>query len=349
MKTGLCMLLGVIVLLFQGCASSWSLRTEQSDIALQWPYQPNRAKITYVMAVKGFSLSNASRSLIRTVVYGQDGDERDTFGLPVAVATGRDDRMAVADMGLKCVHLYVPAEHRYLRLTNADKVKIASPVSVIFDDDLNLYVSDSAAGKVFVFSAAGEYLKSIDHAGEDSLKRPTGLAYSRSRKLLYVADTLANRIYAFNTKGEIGFSFGGGGEEQGRFNYPTHIFLSPAGVLYVTDSMNFRVEIFDDAGGLLTSFGHHGDGFGDIARPKGIAADKDGVVYVTDSLFDIVQLFSRDGIYLLTLGKRGSDLAEFWMPSGIFIDYKNTLYVCDTYNRRIQVFQITENYSDEKF
>jgi len=336
------------MLLAQGCASSWTLRTEQPEIALQWPYQPAKAKITYAMSIKGFSASNGSRSIVRTIVYGQGGDEKDSFGLPVAVATGRDSRMAVADMGLKCVHFYVPAEHRYVRLTEAGEAKITSPVSVIFDDELNLYVSDSVAARIFVFDPEGKYVRSIDQAGSDKLKRPTGIAYNHVRKLLYVADTLANAVYAFNSKGQLEFSFGSRGDKQGQFNFPTHIFWSLKRILYITDSMNFRIETFDDDGKFLRSFGHHGDGFGDLARPKGIAADKDGVVYVADSLFDIVQLFSREGLYLLTLGKRGGDLAEFWMPSGIYIDDNGMLYVCDTYNRRIQVFRITENYSHDE-
>ena len=83
--------------------------------------------------------------------------------------------------------------------------------------------------------------------------------------------------------------------------------------------------------------------------PKGIAVDKDGIVYVVDSLFDNVQLFNRQGDFLLTLGRRGVDFGEFWLPSGAFIGDNGDLYVCDTYNRRIQVFRITERYAESAF
>jgi len=78
--------------------------------------------------------------------------------------------------------------------------------------------------------------------------------------------------------------------------------------------------------------------------PKGIAVDKDGIIYVADGMFDNVQLFDERGDFLLTLGRRGTDFGEMWLPSGIHISDRNELYVCDTYNRRVQVYRITERY-----
>lgn len=313
------------------------------DVAPQWPYQPNKAKVTYVQAFSGLTHSNDSGSIVRKIVFGENED-RNAFILPVAVATARDGRIAVADMGRRCVHLYVPAEQRYVQLSGSDAEKISSPVGVIFDDDLRLYVSDSA-GKVFAFGPDGRLLFTLQNAGADKLQRPTGIAYSPQSKKLYVVDTLANKVDVFGTQGDFAFSFGERGEAAGRFNFPTHIFRSAAGELYVTDALNFRVEIFDEEGKALGSFGHHGDGSGDLALPKGIAADKDGVVYVVDGLFDNLQLFDRRGDFLLTVGRRGIDFGEFWLPSGAFINDNDELYVCDTYNRRVQVFRITEGYA----
>lgn len=334
-------ILVALLVLCAGCAAKYSMRTVQSPVALQWPYAPAVAKVTYVQALHGFARGSDAGSAFRAIA-GSSEKDNDTFVLPVAVATGGDGRIAVADMGRRCVHLYVRSEKRYVRLYGSAKEKIASPVSVVFDEELRLYLSDST-GKVLVFGRNGDLLLTLYKAGADALKRPTGLAYNPQKKLVYVVDTLANRVDAFNTKGEFVFSFGDGGEGNGQFNFPTHIFRSRDGVLYVTDSMNFRIQMFDESGRFLGSFGHHGDGYGDFAMPKGIAVDKEGTIYVVDSLFDNVQLFSKQGEFLLTLGSRGVGFGEFWLPSGIFIDEKETLYVCDTYNRRVQVFQLTEH------
>jgi DNA-binding beta-propeller fold protein YncE len=335
-------------LVLSACAAKWQMRSAPSPVALQWPFQPGKAKVTFVESLTGFSPQKGSQAAFKAFVYGSDPGERNAFVLPVAVATGGDGRIAVADMGRRCVHLYLPAAQRYLRLTGSKNVGMSSPVAVIFDEELRLYVSDSA-GKLFSFDALGAFRFAVSQAGAEALLRPTGLAYSKRKKLLYVVDTLANKVHAFDTQGVVAFSFGHRGDEANQFNFPTHIFCSSRGELYVTNSLAFRVEIFDEDGKVLGSFGRHGDGSGDLAMPKGIAVDRDGVVYVVDSLFDNVQLFNRKGDFLLTLGRRGIDFGEFWLPSGAFIGENNDLYVCDTYNRRIQVFRITESYADSTF
>jgi DNA-binding beta-propeller fold protein YncE len=335
-----------LVLLLSGCAVTWAPRTDQPALDLQWPYQPIKAKLTYLRSLTGFAKRKGSASTFKAIVYGTESADRDAFVLPVAVATGSDGRIAVADMGRRCVHLYVPARQAYLRLDGSKREKVRSPVAVVFDDELRLYLSDSA-GKVFAFGRDGEFLFTLEKAGEEVLQRPTGLAYSPGRKLLFVVDTLANRIHAFGKNGELVFSFGRRGEEAGSFNFPTHIFRSASGDLYVTNALGFRIEIFDETGKHLGAFGHHGDGSGDLAMPKGLAVDRDGVVYVADGIFDNVQLFNRRGDFLLTLGRRGADFGEFWLPAGVFISENDELYVCDTYNRRIQVFRITERYAEE--
>lgn len=342
-------LLVIAVLLMTGCARQWTLRSEGPDKALQWPYQPDKPKVTYIMSIKGFKSVSDSRSVINTVVYGNSADEDDMFRLPVAISIGGDGRLAVADIGRKCVHLYVPAQQKYIRIYGTDKESLASPVGVAFDDEMRLYVSDSLAGKVFVFGSDGAFMFFLQGPEAGQLKRPTGIAYNLKDRLIYVADTLDNRIYAFNAAGKVVFSFGERGEEPGRFNFPTHIFFSGSGDLHVTDTMNFRVEIFDARGGFLGVFGQHGDGSGNFAMPKGVAVDRDGIIYIVDNLFDTIQLFDRKGTYLLNVGKRGNDFGEFWMPTGLFIDGSGLLYICDTYNSRVQVFKINEGYVNGKF
>ena len=327
-----------------GCASRWTLRTAPPGIPLQWPFQPNAAKLTFVRSLTGFTKHDGPGAAFKAFVFGGDKADSNGFVLPVAVATGRDGRIAVADMGRKCVHLFTPETSRYYRLIGSKDAKMFSPVAVVFDDDLTLYVSDSA-GAVFVFGRDGELRDSWRSAGPDAFRRPTGLAYSPDRRLLYVVDTLAATIYALDTQGKLAFTFGGRGDGEGRFNFPTHIFRSPSGDLYVTDTLNFRIVILDETGKVLGAFGRHGDGSGDMAMPKGVAVDRDGVVYVADSLFDNVQLFDRQGRFLLTLGKRGVEAGEFWLPAGLFIDEAGQLYVCDTYNRRVQIFKVREKYA----
>jgi DNA-binding beta-propeller fold protein YncE len=335
----------VAVSLNASCASKWDLRATPSPVSLQWPYAPGVPKLTFVESWTGFSHRKGGKAALETFVYGGDRGSHDAFVLPVAVATGADGRIAVADLGRRCVHLFVPVERRYACLTGEPGERLASPVAVAFDDQSRLYVSDSA-GRVLSFGADGKQRLAITKAGDNALRRPTGLAFSPQRQLLYAVDTLANRVDAFGIDGTFRFSFAGQGDGPDRFNFPTHIYRTAAGELVVTNALAFRIELFDEDGAPKGSFGRHGDGSGELAMPKGVAVDADGVIYVVDGLFDNVQLFDRTGQFLLTLGQRGTGFGEFWLPSGAFIDDNQRLYVCDTYNRRIQVFRIAERYAD---
>lgn len=328
----------LVFLAAAGCAASkWALDSDVSEKQLYWMETPDSAKIKHFMSIKGFGETNSS---IKTFFFGKG---KSTLDRPVAFASGSDGRFAIADTGARCIHYYVPDEQRYIKLSSLASEKLLSPVSVAFDDELRLYISDSALGKIFVVGKDGSYLSSISVAHGKPLERPTGLAFDADKKLLYAVDTLAHTIYAFDEKGEAVFSFGGRGDKEGQFNFPTHIFWSPAGLLYVTDAMNFRIQVFTTSGKPVTSFGHHGDGSGDFASPKGVVVDKKGVIYVVDMLFDSIQLFNEKGVFLLTIGRQGVEEGEFWLPSGLYFDEKDALYVSDTFNHRVQVFKIMED------
>jgi DNA-binding beta-propeller fold protein YncE len=333
-----------LLVLAAGCQATWTPTTAAPKVQLQWPFAPAAAKVTYAWALTGIARDTSVGTVLESVVFGSGGSTGG-FVQPVAVATGKDGRIAVADTGCRCVHFYLPGTAKALRLAGTDRERIVSPVAVAFDDADRLYVSDSG-GALFAFDALGKPRFVVRRAGDRPLQRPTGMVWAPDRQLLYVVDTLAHGVDAFDTDGKLRFSFGKRGAGEGELNFPAHIARSAAGELYVTDTLNFRIAIFDSDGHPTGSFGRHGDGSGDLAMPKGIAVDADGVVYVVDALFDNVQLFNRRGDFLLTLGARGTGFGEFWLPSGAWLGEHGHLYVCDTYNRRVQVFRVESGYAN---
>jgi sugar lactone lactonase YvrE len=336
-RLGACAALALV--LFTGCASTWVLDADPSDGRIEWTDSAGKPRVRHLTSVKGFRESGMSAgSLARRIIFGRSRDGALTQ--PVAAAVGSDGRIAVADTGCPCVHLYLPKEQRYLRIFGPPHEEFSSPVSVAFDEELRLFVSDSARRAVFVFDAGGKSSSVLRRAGAGELQRPTGLAYAVKDKTLFVTDTAAHRVYAFGRDGALRRSIGERGEGTGRFNFPTHLHSLPNGFLHVTDSMNFRVQTFDGMGKFVSSFGRHGDGSGDFAMPKGVAVDREGIIYVVDGLFDNIQLFNARGDFLLTVGRRGAGPGEFWLPSGLFLDEQDRLYVCDTYNQRIQIFGV---------
>ncbi len=337
MKNRLVYIVFVLAALFlTACAPvKWGYQLN-SPAKLQWPPPPSPVKIVYDGTLSAFKPTGES---MFTRIFGR-GDSGQIIK-PVAVAVGSDGRLAIADAALTGVHLYIPSEQRYMLLTHAGKLRLKSPVSVIFGADLRLYVSDSTWRQIFVFDQRGDFVQGISATGNTTLKRPTGLTIRPDNNLLYVTDTTAHRLEIFDKQGNYRGHIGERGKEPGEFNFPTHIASDAQGRIYVNDAMNFRVQVFSPRNKVLAVFGHHGNGSGDFAMSKGIAVDRKGIIYVVDTLFDRVQLFDIRGEYLLSFGGRGTGPGEFWLPSGIFIDHKTQkLYVCDTYNKRIQIYTL---------
>jgi len=198
--------------------------------------------------------------------------------------------------------------------------------------------TDSHANKIYRMLPDKKKLQVLNESL--LLEQPTGIAYSALTSEIWVVETNAHCLTILNLKGEILKKIGARGVAAGEFNYPTHIWISKAGLVYVVDAMNFRIQVLNTSGDVISIFGQPGDASGYFSRPKGIATDSYGNIYIVDALFHAVQVFDLKGDFLYTLGNQGRKEGEFWMPSGIFIDGNDYIYVADCYNSRVQIFQL---------
>ncbi len=322
---------------FGGCAANQKPVLVNPAGQLVWPSPPETPRILYLQSIEVFSDTGTKKTwLSKTMdsLFGQEKTER-TLLRPYSVFTD-DAGIYITDPGLQVLHVFDIQNRKYHQIREAGDQEFMSPIGVSIDGNGEIYLSDSALRKVFVFDQGGNFLREI--GSPDTLLRPTGIALHEER--VYVVDTHGHRVSVFSKKdGRLLFSFGNNGTAQGEFHFPTNIFIGNDGLLYITDSMNFRVQIFDRDGNVRSAFGRLGDGAGDFSKPKGIAVDSEGHIYVTDAHFDNVQIFDRDGRLLLVFGGSGSGDGEIILPAGIFIDKENRIYVADSYNKRIQVFR----------
>lgn len=260
---------------------------------------------------------------------------------PYSVVTDSHGRVIVSDPGANGVHVFDFTQHKYKFLTRRDKDKDGSlrPQCVAVDAHDNIYVTDSEAGKIFVFNADGKYLRAIGSlkGGEGYFKRPTGIAIDSEAQRIYITDTLRNKIFVTDLQGSVLQSFGKLGTGDGEFNYPTELRLR-GNDLVVVDAMNFRVQVLDRSGTFRYAIGKAGDGTGWMFRPKGIAFDSEGHLYIADAAWNVVQVFDAEGHLLYYFGGRGTGPGEFQLPAGIQIDASDHVYIGDSYNRRVQVF-----------
>lgn len=261
---------------------------------------------------------------------------------PYSVAVDSRGRVIVSDPGMTGVHIFDGAQNKYKFLERQDKTKdpMIEPQCVAVDGKDNIYVTDSKAGKVFMWNAQGKYLGVLGSlkGGEGLFKRPTGIAIDTETQQIYVTDTLRDKIYVLDSKGQTLRTIGQRGSGEGEFNFPTEVLMK-SGVLAVVDAMNFRVQLFDRNGTYQGSIGSVGDRTGAMFRPKGIALDSESHIYLAEGMWGVVQVFDRAGQLLYTFGNRGTRLGQFQLPTGLFIDQKDRVYVVDSYNRRVQVFQ----------
>jgi DNA-binding beta-propeller fold protein YncE len=257
---------------------------------------------------------------------------------PYSVVADSRGRVIVTDPGIPAIHVFDFERQKYKFIHRAGKQEILSPQCVALDAEDNFYVTDSDAGKIFVFDANGNFRRTIGalKGGEGMFKRPTGIAIDPAAQRIYVSDTWRQQIFVLGMDGSVMQKIGKGGVGPGEFNFPTELRFD-SGELIVVDAMNFRVQRLHSSGEASIIAGAAGDGTSDMFRPKGIGLDSEHNLYVVDGLKDLVQVFNEHGQLLYYFGGSGSGPEEFQLPAGLFINREDHIYVVDSYNRRIQV------------
>jgi DNA-binding beta-propeller fold protein YncE len=304
---------------------------------LVWPGPPAEARIRHAGTVRGPQDVGVPKSFLNRLtetVLGGKTDE--SFVRPTGVAERRGV-LYVADPGAPALWILDAPGRRSVKVDRVGSVELVSPVAVAPGPDEDVFVADSALGRIFRIDGHGALRQTI---ADQALKRPAGLAYDETTGHLYVADSLAQQIAVYAGDGTALARWGRRGMADGEFNGPTHVGLATGQTILVTDAMNFRIQVFDREGRFLSKMGRHGDGSGDFAAPKGVAVDSLGHVYVVDSLFDAIQIFETDGTLLLAFGERGVEAGRFWLPGGIFVNRQDRIYVADSFNQRIQLFDL---------
>lgn len=261
---------------------------------------------------------------------------------PYGIAVDSRGRAIVSDPGANGIHIFDFENHKYKFIERRDKARdsMRTPQCVAVDAEDNIYVTDSEAGKIFVFDPSGKFRRTIGSlkGGEGYFKRPTGIAVDSAAQRIYLTDTLRDEVFVLDMNGSVLQRIGHKGTGDVEFNLPTELLVHDQN-LFVVDAMNFRVQFLDRSGAFQTSVGREGDNVGTMFRPKGIGVDSEGHLYVVDGLWGVVQVFDQEGRLLYYFGGRGTGSGEFQLPAGLFIDHEDRIFVVDSFNRRIQVYR----------
>ncbi|NOY70801.1 MAG: 6-bladed beta-propeller [Gammaproteobacteria bacterium] len=257
----------------------------------------------------------------------------------------KDGRVYVTDTVQRAIIVFDIVGARYFEFGTMEPGSLRKPTGIDIADNGDVLVSDVEARRVLVYSAEGQYLRSIGNPKQ--LKRPSDVAIDSKNQLVYVVDTggvdsQQHRIAVYDlNSGNFIRTIGTRGQKTGEFNIPLQASVASNGLLYVVDSGNFRIQAFDHTGKFKQSFGSLGRYPGQFARPKGIATDPKNNIYVVDTAFGNFQIFNPAGELLLFIGQRGqsSKPTNYMLPAGIDIDQEGRIYIADQFFRKVDIYR----------
>ena len=155
-----------------------------------------------------------------------------------------------------------------------------------------LYVADTYAHDVKVFSDAGELLQVIGKRGESDgeFNFPTYRAWAQGE--LYVTDTLNNRIQIFSADGQLlQRKLGSRGLYLGNLVRPKGVAVDAEGNVYVIESYYDSLLVFSSTGDFLLPIGGTGTATGRFYLPAGVWVDARNRVHVADMFNGRIVLF----------------------------------------------------------
>ena len=340
-------LLGM-ALLIAGCAETpkvFRLTNTSQGSPMMWPAAPEKPRYGYVGELTGednFRPENLETRSTAAKLFdwltGLSANNPDPVVLrrPHSGAVDAEGSVFVTDIGRAAVYVFdKPAGQLELWDMARVNTRFVAPIGIALGPQNEILVADAELHSVFRLDRKGN---PVGEFGRDVLKRPTGLARDARRGRIYVADTHAHDIKVFADDGKLLEVIGKRGENNGEFNFPTHLAFA-FDKLYVTDTLNSRIQVLDMHGEMVTKFGQRGLYVGNLVRPKGVAVDNESNIYVIESLYDNLLVFDKQGRTLLALGGTGKGTGEFYLPSGVWTDSHDQIYIADMFNGRITVLQ----------
>ena len=188
----------------------------------------------------------------------------------------------------------------------------------------NVYVFDTAVGRIKVFSGTGTYLRGFGQpglgAGDFSgVVSPGGLAFDAVNRWVYVTDPPRYRILKFAEDGTFLTKWGDPvGQDPGHVRWNRSVEVAGDGTVYVTDTDSERIQYFTPDGTYLGQFqGPHDLAHGPF-HPRDIAINRlTGEKYVNASYAFREDKFDASNHFVLSWGGKNQDGSFLDAPQGI--------------------------------
>lgn len=202
-----------------------------------------------------------------------------------------DGRILLSDSKLNAIYWIDPDANQVKPF--AVNTKLIRPTALVFNHkSQEIWVTETGAHRVSIFTLDGTYKKSIGKRGTENaaFNFPTFL-WADKNGTVYVVDAMNFRVQRFDQQGNFLSAFGQAGGGTGYFARPRGIATDSYGHVYVVDALFHSVQVFDVHGRFLDYFGGQGREGGQFWLPAGIFIDSNNTIYVADSYNKRIQIF----------------------------------------------------------
>jgi DNA-binding beta-propeller fold protein YncE len=296
-------------------------------------------------------------------MYGPGTGKKPLFDKPMAVASGPDDRIYVADSKNNRIVAF-DRNGRYLTQFGSFGVAKPSagrkvawkggqlnyPTGVATDTNGDVYVADFYNDSISVFNSKGAFVRRFPDPNRPTGRGSSGaggngiavVAVAVSGGKVYATD--AYQVLVFDMQGKLLLQFGRPGPGPEGLDHPNGIAVDPKGNIYVSDSNHNRVTAFDPAGKVLWTTGNPitsltSTSTNPFVLPRGIAVMPDGSVLVADALAHKLVKLTSAGKSVGQYGDRGEEPGQLNFPNGLAVR-GDLILIADKGNNRVQAVKI---------
>lgn len=209
------------------------------------------------------------------------------------------------------------------------------PYGVAAAPNGRVYVTDTAARKVFVFDPTAKTVGFVGESGLGQVVKPIGVAADDDGRV-FVADATLNRVFGYGPDGALAIAIG----RESELENPSGLALDRRlQRIYVADAKKHQVLCYSAAdGAFVRAIGERGVDPGQFNFPTNLFVDAQSRLYVADTLNFRVQVFDAEGKVLTTIGSQGDTAGKLNRPKGVGVDSDGHIYVADTSFNNFQIF-----------
>ncbi len=222
--------------------------------------------------------------------------------------------------------------------------EFTSPMAVVVDGNLEVYVTDYGNDRVEKFDSNGNYITEWGGfgSGNGQFNLPYGITCDEFNNV-YVVDNGNNRVQKFNANGNYLLQWDASATSGGTFSiYWRDCDTNGNGIFYTSDLNGLQAMYeFDYSGNLIREWGDFGAAPGQFWWEQYFDVhDATGFIYTcdTDGGTQKIQKFDPSGTYILDWGVFGSAPGEFEYVTSIATNPAGDVYVLDTDLCRVQRF-----------